>query len=225
MSTDSIMVRLRRANPVPRAARAEDAELLARITALQADPRLTAPAQRPRRRRALVLALAIGLTALLASTAFAVSHWIGGDVVRLSVTKREYLAAQKQLTLPPGYAWPRFRFPPDAARIVTSRGAGGGQAVLTAQNAWECYWVDAIRRDDVAAAQRAHARLNGLLARNFYEAPAGAPENWAPTPLPTKPFAVFAHDGGLDWVRATYRQAAAGDARNLAQSCRANAPR
>jgi hypothetical protein len=224
MSTDSIMFRLRQANPVQRAGSTEDAELFARITTLPGDARLAASAHRPRRRRALVLAFALGLTALLASTAFAVSHWIGGDVVRLSVTKQEYLAAQEQLTLPPGYAWPRFRFPPDAARIVTSRGAGGGQAVLTAQNAWECYWVDAIRRHDGVAARRAHAQLNGLLAHNVYEAPAGAPEGWTPTPLPTIPFVAFAHDGGLDWLRASYRQAAAGNVRNLAQSCRANAP-
>jgi hypothetical protein len=53
-------------------------------------------------------------------------------------------------------------------------------------------------------------------------APAGASENWIPTPLPTVPVVVYAHDGGLEWVRASYRQAAAGDIRNLAQSCRAN---
>jgi hypothetical protein len=45
-----------------------------------------------------------------------------------------------------------------------------------------------------------------------------------PTPPPTVPFAVFAHDGGLNWVRANYKRAAAGDPRNLIQNCRANAP-
>jgi hypothetical protein len=45
-----------------------------------------------------------------------------------------------------------------------------------------------------------------------------------PTPLPTHPFVAYAHDGGLAQIRRSYRQAAAGDARNLAQSCRANAP-
>ena len=223
MSTDSIMLRLRGANPVPRAGGGEDVELFARITALPGDTRLAASeTTRRRRRRALVLALAVAVTALLASTAFAVSHWIGGDVVSFSVTKQEYLAAQTQLTLPPGVAWPRFRFPPDAAHSATGRGAGGGQAVLFAQNAWECYWIDAAHRHDAAAARRAHAELNRLLAHNVYEAPADASENWVPTPLPGKPIAVYAHDGGLDWVRANYRKAAAGDIRNIAQSCRAN---
>jgi hypothetical protein len=84
--------------------------------------------------------------------------------------------------------------------------------------------VQAIRRDDDAAGRRAHDELSALLAHNVLEAPAGAHENWTPTPLPTFPFAVFAHDGGLDFLRATYEQAAAGDPRNLISSCRANAP-
>jgi hypothetical protein len=223
MSTDSIMVRLRRANPVPPTVRGEDAELFARITALPGDSRLASSGSpQRRRRRALVLAVALGVAALLASAAFAVSHWIGGDVVSFSVTKQEYLAAQKQLTLPPGVAWPRFRFPPDAEISVTGRGAGGGQAVLFARNAWECYWVGAVHRHDAAAARRAHTELDRLLAHNTLEAPAGASENWMPTPLPVVPTVVYAHDGGLDWIRASYRKAAAGDIRNVAQSCRAN---
>ena len=159
------------------------------------------------------------LAALLASTAVAVSQWIGGDVVEPPVTRQEYLDAQKQLTLPPGVEWP------DPAEIglapeppydsVTSRGAGGGMAVLNAMNAWECYWVRAIRRDDEAAGRRAHDELSALLAHNVLEAPAGAHEGWTPTPLPTVPFVVFAHDGGLEWVRGSYEQAAAGDPRNL----------
>ena len=71
---------------------------------------------------------------------------------------------------------------------------------------------------------RAHAALNTLLARNVYEAPAGAPEEWTPSPLPTQPFMVYAHDGGLGWTRDGYRLAATGDATRIAQSCRANAP-
>jgi hypothetical protein len=35
---------------------------------------------------------------------------------------------------------------------------------------------------------------------------------------------VFAHDGGLAWIRAAYAQAAAGNPQNLIDSCRANAP-
>jgi hypothetical protein len=221
MSTESIIFRLRRANPVPQAPDKVDADLFARITALPADPRLEGP-RRLHRRRIVVLAVAVGLAALLASAAFAVSHWIADDVVRPPVTKQEYLDAQKQLTLPPGVAWPAFPMPD--SNSVTPRGAGGGHAVVIAQNAWECYWVQAIRKDDSAAEQRAQTELDALLAHNIFVAPVDAPEGWTPTPPPTAPFAVYAHDGGLSWVRANYKRAAAGDPRNLIQSCRANAP-
>jgi len=223
--SDSIIVRLRRANPVPVVETAPGTELFARITALPGDSRLVTPERRPQgHRRAIVLAFAVLAAVVLASTALAISHWLDGDVVRPPVTKREYIAAQKRLTLPPGYSWPRFRFPPDAENSVTPRGAGGGHAVMASQWAWECYWVAAIRTHDAAAAARAHAALNTLLAHNVYEAPAGAPEEWTPSPLPTQPFMVYAHDGGLDRIRAGYRLAAAGDATRIAQSCRANVP-
>ena len=223
--SDSIILRLRRANPVPEAGAALGAELFARITSLPGDPRLAA-SERPRRRhrRAIVLAFAALAAVVLASTAFAISHWLGPDLVKPPVTKQEYIAAQKQLTLPPGYSWPSFRFPPDAANSVTTRGAGGGHAVMAAQWSWECYWVTAIRTHDAAAAAQAQAALNGLLAHNTYEAPKGAPEDWTPSPLPTQPFQVYAHDGGLARIRAGYRLAAAGDATRIAQSCRANVP-
>ena len=96
---------------------------------------------------------------------------------------------------------------------------------MAAQWSWECYWVAAICTHEDVAAARAHAALNTLLAPNVYEAPAGAPEEWTPSPLPTQPFMVYAHDGGLGWTRAGYRMAAAGDATRIAQGCRANAPR
>jgi hypothetical protein len=221
MSNDSIMVRLRRANPVPETPAGDDTDLFDRITALPQDSASARP-ERPTRRRALILVVAVGIAALLASTAFAISQLIGGDVVRPPVTRQEYLDAQKELALPPGVSWPEFNMPEENS--VTSRGAGGGRAVMVAQNAWECYWVDAIKSGDVAAGERAHAELNNLLANNILEAPAGASENWAPTPLPTKPFAVFAHDGGLAWVKQNYVLAAAGHPARLAQTCRANAP-
>ena len=225
MSTDSIMDRLRRANPSREIPYPEDAALLEGITALPGDSRLDhRRGQRLHRRKAVTLAIAFGIGALLASTAFAVSRWIDDDLVRLPVTRQEYYDAQKQLRLPPGVTWPVFVMPPEADISVTSRGAGGGQAVLIAQNAWECYWVRAIRSGDTAAAQLAHSELSNLLAHHILEAPAGASENWRPTPPPAVPVTTFAHDGGLDHVRATYRQAAAGNPRNLVQSCRANAP-
>jgi hypothetical protein len=225
MSTNTIMARLRRANPVPEAPAGEGGELFARITALPGDPRLTeGQPRRPasRRRNAIALVFVLGIAALLASTAFAISHWIGGDVVRPPVTRQEYLDAQKQLTLPPGVSWPTFDMP--GANTVTSRGGGGGQAVLTAQNAWECYWVRAIRKGDSTAVKQAQDELNRLLETNVVVAPIGAPEGWTPSPPPEVPFAVFAHDGGLNWVRSAYTHAAAGDPRNLIASCRANAP-
>jgi hypothetical protein len=54
------------------------------------------------------------------------------------------------------------------------------------------------------------------------EAPAGAPEDWTLPNPPSVPYAIFAHDGGLDLIRGWYA-AAAGHPRNLIQSCRANA--
>jgi hypothetical protein len=223
MSNHSIMTRLRQANPVPGAAAAEDFPLFARIVATAGDPGLAngRPARlSARRRRVLIAAVAAGAAALLASTAFAVSQLFGGDVVKPVVTRQEYLDAQKQLVLPPGASWPEFNMP--ESNSVTGRGAGGGQAVLVAMNAWECYWVAAIERGDTAAGREAHARLDNLLANNVLEAPAGASENWTPRPLPTHPFVAFAHDGGLDWIRNNYVQAAAGHPAGLAQSCRAN---
>jgi hypothetical protein len=226
MNTDSVSARLRRANPVPDVRGGENADLFERITALPTDPRLTAGAERrpPLRRPVVVFALALALMALLASTAFAVSQWIGSDVVRTPVTRQEYLDAQPRLTLPPGATWPPFHPGPDPGHSVTVRGAGGGMAVLIAQNAWECYWVDALRSGDKAGVKRADAELGSLLAHNVFEAPVGAPEGWVPTPFPSVPFVAYAHDGGLDWIRHTYAQAAAGNPKNLIQSCKANAP-
>ena len=225
MKTDLAILRLRRANPVPRVvADDHDADLFARITALPGDASLAAPQWRPfLRRRAVVLVVAAVLAVLLTSTAFAVSKLVGDHFVTPPVTRQEYLDAQEQLTLPPGAAWPTWRPPPEP-NSVTTRGGGGALAVLTAQNAWECYWVQAVRGGDGAAAERAHQELNALLAHNILEAPVGAPEDYVPDPMPEAPFVVFAHDGGLDWIRGGYRKAAAGDITTIAQSCRANAP-
>ena len=224
MTTDSTILRLRKANPVPQPAAVDEADLFDRITALEPDSRLEQPqtrATRNRRRRGLVLVLAAFAVAVLASTAFAISNWLMGDVVEPPVTRAEYVQAQKQLTLPPGYTWPKMYIP---ANSVTGVGAGGGHAVLAAMNAWECYWVDAVRDGDTAAAQQAHAQLDALMAHNIIEAPAGAPENYAPPNPPAVPYAVFAHDGGLDWIREGYAMAAAGNPQRVSDSCRANKP-
>jgi hypothetical protein len=223
MSNDSIMARLRRANPVPETPASDDNSLFDYITALPQDAPVSERRGRPtrRQRRGLVLVLAALAAALLASTAFAISQWLGGDVVEPPVTRQEYLDAQKQLALPPGVAWPKPDVAPETS--VTTRGGGGGRAVLIAMNAWECYWVDAIHQGDDRAAQRAHAELNHILATNVFVAPEGAPEDWVPSPFPTVPFSTWAHDGGLEWIRGIYERAAAGHARGLAQSCFANA--
>ena len=223
MSNDSIMARLRRANPVPEMPASDDNTLFDQITGLPQDEPVSERRGRPtrRQRRGLVLVLAALAAALLASTAFAISQWLGGDLVEPPVTRQEYLDAQKQLALPPGVAWPK----PDVApeNSVTTLGGGGGRAVLIAMNAWECYWVDAIRQGDDRAAERAHDELNHILATNVFEAPEGAPEDWVPSPFPTVPFSTWAHDGGLDWVRENYARAAEGHPGRLAQSCFANA--
>jgi hypothetical protein len=160
--------------------------------------------------------------ALLASTAYALSNWVFSSAVGPKVTKQEYRQAQHELTLPPGVTWPKLHVDPNS---VTGRGAGGGSAVLISQNAWECYWVDAIGRGDTEGQQRARRELAALLANNILVAPAGAPENWTPPNPPTVPFATFANDGGLEWIRENYALAAAGHPQRLTQSCRANAPK
>jgi hypothetical protein len=222
--SETLLTRLQAANPEPLVVQTDSLALLNEITAQPCDPRLTAPTRRPFvRRRGLALAVAFAVAALLASTAFAISRLVGSNVVGPDVTRAEYLSAQSQLALPPGATWPHFHEGP--ANSVTGRGAGGGIAVLAAQNRWECYWARAIRTGDTAAQGRAHAALDSLLADNILEAPAGASENCTPPIPPTVPYAVFAHDGGLDWIRASYKAAAAGRPANLIQSCRANAPR
>jgi hypothetical protein len=223
MTSESTYDRLRAANPVPFIEQTDSLDLFRQITALAGDPRLDNPAQKPFiHRRGVALIVAFAVAALLASTAFAISRLVGGDVVGPSVTQQEFLRAQRELTLPPGATWPDTHFGPENS--VTPRGAGGGIAVLNAQNAWECYWVQAIRAGDVPAQRQAQVALNALLANNILEAPTGAPEDYTPANPPSVPYAIFAHDGGLDRIRAWYAAAAAGHPRNLIQSCRANAP-
>lgn len=222
MTSDAILARLRAANPAPLVPSGDAAALFAEITAQPADPRLTRRHARPsRRRRAVVVAVALAVTVVLASTAYAISQWVG-DAVGPRVTRHEYLHAQHQLTLPPGVTWPDYHLDPGT---LTGRGGGGGRAVLVAENAWECYWVRAIQRGDAAAQRRAHNELDALLANNVIVAPKRASENWTPPNPPKTPYAVFASDGGLEWLQATYAAAAAGHPQNLIASCRANAPR
>jgi hypothetical protein len=224
MKSEALLIRLQAANPQPLVVQNDSLDLFNEITLLPADPRLSATARKPffRRRPGLTLAIAFAVAALLASTAFAISRIVFDNVVGPDVTKAEYLAAQSQLELPPGATWPHIGFGP--ANSVTGRGAGGGMAVLNAQNAWECYWARAIRNGDKEAQSRAHTALNALLAHNVLEAPAGASENYSPPNPPKVPYVVFAHDGGLRWIKANYAAAAAGNSAGIDASCKANAP-
>ena len=220
MKKNSTRSRLRNANPRPLATTVDGADLFARITARPPDSRIRGRST-SRQRRGLVLAVSFAVMALLASTAYALSTWVFNSAVKPEVTKAEYRRAQHELALPPGHSWPALYVDPNS---VTSQGAGGGHAVLIAQNAWECYWVKAIRDGDPAAQRRAQRQLEALLSNNAIVAPPGASEDWRPANPPKGPYAVWAHDGGLKWVRGTYKLAASGKPRRLAQSCRANSP-
>ena len=218
MKTDSVMRRLSAANPYPDGAAAPSDELFAQIITQHAPAR---PSRKSSRRSLVVALAALVAVAVLASTAFAISQWLGGDVVKPDVTKTEYRRAQQQLALPPGVTWPTLHVDPNS---VTSRGGGGGFAVSIAQNAWECYWVRAIRGGDATASARARVQAERLLRDNVIVAPAGASENWSPPGASNHPYAVYAHDGGYEWVRDTYALAAAGQPQRLVQRCSANAP-
>jgi hypothetical protein len=218
--TDHTLNRLSAANPFS-AATIPDAEaLFERIVASPGDRRLGATSAKRRRGRAFVLVTALVACGLLASAAYGISSLLG-DVIGGPTVKAEYAKAKTELTLPPGYAWPKLHWP---AHTVTSRGAGGGYAVAFDQGAWECYWVTAIRSGDAAASRRAHIALDYLLAKNSVVAPAGASENWSPPIAEDTPTQVFADDGGFQYKQRMYAAAAAGNPQQLEQSCRNNGP-
>jgi hypothetical protein len=218
MKNDSTLAYLRRLNPVPEAASVDGAELFERITSLPRDER-PAPRRSVARRRVALVAVGLAVMALLATTALAISGWFG-DVVKPPVTRQEYRNAQDALALPPGATWPDLNVDPNS---VTSRGGGGSQAVMIAMGSWECYWVDAIKSGDQQAQHQAHAELSSLLHDHVVIAPAGASENWFPTSH-AFPVVAFADDGGYQHKEEMYADAAAGDPKNLVQSCRANGP-
>ena len=74
------------------------------------------------------------------------------------------------------------------------------------------------------ARRQAHAALDDLLAHHVVVAPPGSPENVAPPAGTKPPFAIFASDGGIQYTRKMYRDAANGHPATLIQSCRANGP-
>jgi hypothetical protein len=220
MTNDPVIRRLRGANPIPSAAHADADSLFDAITAMPADSRVGAREASPRRRRALMVAIVVGAMALITSTAVAAyQEFYSAPMVKPRVTHHEYQKATHELTLPPGMTWPDFHMPPNS---VTSQGGGGSAALFVSQHAWECYWVDAIRSGDGAAGDRAHAELQAILDHNVFVAPNGASESWAPRPAPKVPYAVYADDGGLQWIQQAYTMAAAGHPQRLIQSCTAN---
>jgi hypothetical protein len=218
--TNETMNRLRATNPFL-ATTAVDADVLFdQIVLAPADQRL-ARAPRRYRRPMLVLAAAVAVCGLLASAAYAISGLFGGHIIAGPTIQSEYTAAQKQLAVPPGYAWPPLNWPSNA---VTSRGGGGAIAVYRDQDAWECYWVDAIHSGNVAAQRQSKAALDDLMRKNIVIAPDGSPEDYTPPQSFQRPTAAFADDGGYQYKQRTYAEAAAGHPRLLEQSCRANGP-
>ena len=225
MSNDSIMVRLRRANPVPETPAAGNNDLFDRITALPQEAPVGERREGPtrRQRRGLVLVLAAVIAALLASTAFAISQWLGGDVVEPPVTRQEYFDAQKQLVLPPGVrlAEARRRSRRQLRDDPRRRRRPGGP------HRDERVGVLLGGRDPSRATPRRgseHTTNSTASSRPTCSRLRRAPRRTGcPRLFPTVPFATFAHDGGLDWIREGYDRAAAGHPGRVAQSCRANA--
>jgi hypothetical protein len=180
------------------------------------------------RRRLAIGCIAAAVLCLTAGTAFAVTGFnLFGWHTDTTIVKnprewqRLYHDATRELTLPPGEHWPDRTLPPDT---VTSRTGPAGTAVAISQTAWECYWVGAIRHGDGTAGRQARAALDDLLAHHIVVAPPGSPENVAPPAGTEPPFEIYASDGGIQFVRKMYRDAANGHPANLIQSCRANGP-
>jgi hypothetical protein len=215
------MHRLRSARPAPAYLHGDPDELFAAIVA---GPRQPHPDRRIRHRRTLVIACAVAAVVLTAGSALAVTKILGWHDARTLVTTPHewqalYVAAQRDLTLPPGATWPARTLP---AQTVTSRYQPGGEAVGIAQGAWECYWAHAIHTGDRAAQVRAHAALEQLVANHIVVAPRGSSENVEPPASVKMPVEVYAGDGGLQYVKRMYALAAAGNPTLLDQSCRAN---
>jgi hypothetical protein len=220
------MERLLRARPDIADAIDRDA-LFAQIVATAQDheqPRMS----RSGRRRLAIGCIAVAVLCLTAGTAFAVTGFnLFGWHTDTTIVKnprewqRLYDDATRELTLPPGEHWPDRTLPPDT---FTSRTGPAGTAVAISQTAWECYWVDAIRHGDGTAGRQAHTALDDLLAHHILVAPPGSPENVAPPAGTKPPFEIYASDGGIQYVRKMYRDAANGHPATLIQSCRANGP-
>jgi hypothetical protein len=217
------MDRLHASRPASVPIEADREALFDRIVAT---PTGGAPARPTRRRRKLVLVAAVGLAVVLtAGTAIAVTtnlfgwHADNTFIKDPRVWRKLYRDATHELRLPPGMAWPYRTLAP---HTITNRSEPGGMAVGISQTAWECYWTEAIRAGDTQAQGSARTALTDLVRHHIVVAPPGSPENVAPPAGTKPPFAIFASDGGIRYVKHNYALAAAGDPSGVAQSCRAN---
>jgi hypothetical protein len=223
------MERLRNARPALAESPIDGGALFAAITARPRDLSFEpAPGHRRSRRRLLVAAVVAAALVLTAGTALAgpISRLLGWhEETHLVSNPRQwralYHAATRRLTLPPGQSWPYRTLAPNTTTGVSG---AGGMAVGISQTRWECYWVKAIRSNDTAGQRRAQAALADIVAHHILVAPPGSSENVAPPAGSKPPFEIFASDGGIQYVKKMYADAAAGHPATLIQSCRANGP-
>ena len=219
------MERLQNAAPAAPAPMLDRDAVFASIVARPGDPAVTAKPRRsrPTRRRLTIALVVIALAALTTATAFAtgVIGWHDETAIIQQPQQWEalYRDATQKLTLPPGQSWPHRTLPPNT---VTGMSQPGGEAVAISRVRWECYWGSAIRSGDTAAQAQAQAALADINANHTLVAPDGSSENVAPPANLQGPFEIFAADGGIQFVKKMYADAAAGKPAMLFQSCRAN---
>ena len=162
---------------------------------------------------------------LTAGTAIAVTtnlfgwHTDNSFIKDPRVWRKLYREPRTSCACRPAWRWPYRTLAP---HTITNRSEPGGMAVGISQTAWECYWTEAIRAGDRQAQGSARAALTDLVRHHIVVAPPGSPENVAPPAGTRPPFAIFASDGGIRYVKHNYALAAAGDPSGVAQSCRAN---
>ncbi len=219
------MERLRNAAPAAPSPAIDRDVLFAGIVARPGDP---AVASRPRltrstRRRLTIVLVALAIATLTAATALATGFLGWHDETAIIDNPQQwqslYRAATRQLALPPGESWPHRTLAPNT---VTGMSQPGGEAVAISRVRWECYWGKAIRSSDTAAQARAQAALADINANHTLVAPNGSSENVAAPDNIKGPYEIFANDGGIQFVRKMYADAAAGRPAMLFQSCRAN---
>jgi hypothetical protein len=219
------MERLRNAAPAAPSAAVDRDVLFASIVARPGDPAVASRRRltRSTRRRLTIALVALAIAAVTAATALATGFlgWHDDTVIIDNPHQWQslYQAATRKLTLPPGQTWPHRTLAP---HTVTGMSQPGGEAVAISRVRWECYWGKAIRSGDTAAQARAQVALADINAHHTLVAPNGSSENVAPPDNLKGPFEIFANDGGIQFVKKMYADAAAGRPAMLFQSCRVN---